>query len=223
MGGSYLIEGDGGAYGGFDATDLDAEVTKYLYDTVFIGSLFLHVYVGLTVIFIFLQQVESGVVIVLKLTLGVIGLQFLVAHLYQCTLAFCSLIALGHFYLEIIHFISLFAVFARFADDVRCIPAVTVVGNRLTFFREFYGLRLGIVKGVRVFHYLVLIAFKWFSGVIIGHLELHPIKYLTWIQYLTNDIDGFSAEIGEKCDRRQSQYGGKARCPEDVFNDLADI
>ncbi len=97
LGGCYLIERDRGADGCLDAADGYAEAGEHLDDAVLVLALLFHVD-GVAVYGIALEQVEGGVAVVLKVELGVVGLQGsgLVELGFGFGLAQCEFLALQH-------------------------------------------------------------------------------------------------------------------------------
>ena len=72
-----LVKRDGRTDRGLDAGDLDTKGTEHLHDAVLVGGLLSHIDERLAVIVVFLQEVECRIVVVLKVTLGIVGFEVL--------------------------------------------------------------------------------------------------------------------------------------------------
>ena len=140
---SNLVEGDGRTDGSCDRAYLNTEVAKNLDDAVLVLVLLFHIDVRLSVVLVFLQEVESRILIFRPRLLGVDRCrEIYLADSLAVGFLFFATCAYSHSCL-----LCLLCFFCRFRlfHYFRCI-VISNVGN----VAEIYSLRLWVVEGVRI-------------------------------------------------------------------------
>ena len=218
-----LVEGDCRSDGGLDARDLHTKGAKHIDDSVLVGRLLGHVDIGLTVVIVFLQQVERRVVVVLQVTLRIVGLQIL-----ECRgngLLVCSLVSLGLFHAELHIIVCIHRLFRRSVNDrgLWCVGLIHLVDDdRLTIRHKLHRLGGGVVEHLRIVLCLGLFV-RLFLRVDVCDIEFYLIEELGRIQNSTDHEDSLSTQVGEEGDGRQGKDGRQTGRSHDVTEVMADV